>query len=115
MAARILSCQLIVGIEFFRRVYVHGNGLAVFHIHTAAIRVDNEFGIDQMPRILYQPFDTVGFPALLISSKRENQIAVGLVTFFLETNKGGDENRIALLHVLRAASIIKAVFFHELK
>ena len=79
----------------------------------ARIRVEREFGIDQVAVIFQQPIHAVRLSALLIGGERQDDVAVRDIAFLLQTNEIGDGNGIGFLHVLGAAPIEIAVLFHE--
>ena len=90
-------------------------GLPFCDINAAAVGIDDVFGVDETALVLDEPVDAVRLAAFFVGGEREDEIAIGLVAFFLEADEGGDENGIALLHVLRAAAVVVAVFFDELE
>ena len=65
--------------------------------------------------IFDEPIDPVEIAAFFVGGERENQIAVGLVVLFLHANELGDEDGVAFLHVVGAATVEVAVLFDELK
>ncbi len=57
----------------------------------------------------------VEFAAFFVGREREDQVAAGLVAFAMQTQKGGDQRGVGLLHVLRAAAVEVAVLLDELE
>ena len=84
-------------------------------LHTAAVRVENVFGIDKVAVVLDQPVDAVRFAALLIGREREDDVAIGVEAFPVQAEEGFDQDGVGLLHVLGAAAVVVAVFGYELE
>ena len=107
--------QLIVGIQFFRRVHGHELRLALLRQNSAAVVVEHKLGIDQFAVVLDQPIHAVRGAALFIGGQRQDDVAVRHEAFLLEADQGRDHDGIAVLHVLRAPAVVVTIFLHELK
>ncbi len=86
-----------------------------FRLEFAAVEIDAVFGVDPIAVIFHKPIDAVEIAAFFVGGQREDQVAIGLVVFFLHANEVGDEDRVAFLHVVGAAPVEVAVFLNELE
>ena len=59
VAARVFHFQLIIGVKFFRGIDGHHCGLALARVDAATIRVEHEFGVDQIAMVAQEPVDAV--------------------------------------------------------
>ena len=87
VAARIGRGQHEIAIEFFGGVHFHHHWFAVIGEDAAAIVVEHELGIDQFAMVFDQPVDSVRRAALFIGRHREDDVAVGNVSFFLHADQ----------------------------
>ncbi len=115
MATGVFHFELIIGVELFGRVDGHHHGLSAARVDPAAIGIERKFGIDQIAMIAQQPFDAVGAARFFVGSERENDVAIGMEIFLVETDQGCDEDRVGGFHVLRAAAVEVAIALEKLE
>src|SRR5579862_3950861 len=115
VAAGIFHLELVIGVDLFASVDGHHHGLAVLRVDAAAVGIEDVFGVDQIAMIAEQPVDAIGIAALFVGGKRDDDVAIRAIVFLGEANQRGDVDRVAVLHVLRAAAVGVAVFFDELE
>ena len=115
MSARIRRRQHEIAIQFFGRIHVHENGLAVIHQDAATIVIEHELGINQFAVILEQPVDAVRSPAFFIRRHGKNDVAARHVTFLFHSNQSGRHDGVTVLHVAGAASVEVALLFDKLE
>ena len=115
VAAGIGHRQRVVGVDFFRCVQVHKQGLAFVRFDSAAIVIQNKFRIDQLAMVLQQPVSAIRLAAFFVGGEREDNVAVGDEAFLLHPDQRRDHDRVAVFHVLGAAAVVVAVLLHELK
>src|SRR5207247_6714262 len=63
--------------------------------------------------LVQQPVNAVERATFLIGGQRKNQVAVGQIAFFFQADEIGNENGVAVLHVLGSAAVKVAVFLDE--
>ncbi len=115
MAAGVSGFKLKVGINLFAGLHSGEHALPFQLFKFAAIQIDAEFRVDPVAMFFNQPVDTIKIATFFVGCKRQDQIAVGDKTFALQAEKAFDQDRIAFLHVLRAAPVEKSVFLNELE
>ena len=81
VAAGIQGRQLEIGVLLFAGLDVHVHRLSVLGRDAARIRIQREFGIDQVAMVLEQPVDAIRLAAFFIGGERQNQVAIGPIAF----------------------------------
>src|SRR6266851_7359852 len=79
----------------------------------ARVQVDAVFGVNPVAMLVQQPVNSVERATLLIGGQRKNQVAVRQIAFFFQADEIGNENGVAVLHVLGSAAVKVAVFLDE--
>src|SRR5216683_4512946 len=115
VAAGVLCGELEVAVELFSGFDDHDDGLAVLGVDAAGVGVDGYFGSDELGAVLEEPVDAVGLAALLVGGEGEDEVAVGDEALTLEADEVGDEDGVAVFHVLGAAAVEVAVLLDELE
>src|SRR5947209_13121188 len=77
------------------------------------VQIDAIFRVNPVAMLVQQPVNSVERATLLIGGQRKNQVAVRQIAFFFQADEIGNENGIAVLHVLGSAAVKVAVFFDE--
>ena len=63
----------------------------------------------------HQPVSTVEFAPLFVRGQRQDQVALGLISFTMQTQKRRHQRGVGVLHVLRATAVKITVLLNELK
>lgn len=95
---------------------LHGNVELATGLHSglAAIRIDHELRVDEIPMRIHQPFDAIGIPAgFLVRGKCHYHVARGLKAFFLQAHETYGHGNVLTFHVDNAAPIKPTVFFRQ--
>ena len=87
MAAGVGDGELKIGVDLFGCRDAYRDWLSFVGIDTARIGIEDKLGVDERAMIFQQPVDTVGGTAFLIRGEGEDQVAVRLVVFLLETDE----------------------------
>src|SRR6185436_10220506 len=111
--ARIGDGQIEIGVDLLARGEIDLHRAAVLQHHAAAVVIQHELGVDQLAPVLEQPIDAVGVAALLVRRQRQDDVPVGLVALGAIAQQRRHHDRVAVLHVLRAAAVEVAVLLHE--
>src|SRR3954469_6867392 len=116
MAALVPYFQKEADRDLFRGLNAVADRLAVLQADAAAF-VERELGVDQIAMVLQQPLDAefVTIEDFLVGLKRQDDIAVGLVTLLLVADHVGDEGRRHEFVVASTASVVIAVFLDQLE
>src|SRR5438093_2457597 len=77
------------------------------------VQIDAIFRVNPVAMLVQQPVNSVERATLLIGGQRKKQVAVRQIAFFFQADEIGNENGIAVLHVLGSAAVKVAVFFDE--
>src|SRR5438270_7745191 len=107
--------QAEVDVILFAGLHSQQHTFAMFRFEVARIGVDAVFRVDPVAMILCEPLCAVGFTASFVSRKIDDEVTRGNPAFFLQANKSGDQDGVALLNVRGAAAIEKAIHFVELE
>src|ERR1700722_1634027 len=88
------------------RLYGNVEFAARLHSGFAAIRIDHELRVDQIPMSVQEPLNAIGVPTrLFVSCKRHDHVACGMKPFPLQTHETYGHGHVLALHVDHAASI----------
>src|SRR6266702_1291404 len=79
----------------------------------ARVQIDAIFRVNPVAMLVQQPVNSVERATLLIGGQRKNQVAVRQIAFFFQADEIGNENGVAVLHVLGSAAVKVAVFLDE--
>src|SRR5260370_17732797 len=85
----------------------------MFFFEFACVQIDAIFGVNPVAMFVQQPVNAVERATFLIGGQRKNQVAVRQIGFFFQADEIGNENSIAVLHVLGSAAVKVAVFLDE--
>src|SRR6266436_1267728 len=113
MATSVQRFELKVHINFFAGLNSHEQTFVLILLKFAGVQVDAVFRIHPAAMLREQPVHAVERAALLIGGQSENQIAVRYVSFLFQADEIRDQDGIAFLHVLGAATVEVTVFLDE--
>ena len=86
---------------------------AILHLPSAAVGVDAEVGVDEVPAIAEQPRNAVGVAAFLVLGQGDDDVAVGREPFLFEPDECRDQGSGLVLYVGRSAAVEVAVTLEE--
>jgi hypothetical protein len=115
VAATILYRELEISVCLLRDADVDRDCLAAAGVDLGAVGVERVGGIDQVASVGKQPIDAVGIACLLVRGECENDVAISAKSFPLKTDQRRHHDRVAVLHIRRAAPIIISILLDELE
>src|SRR3984957_95592 len=113
VAAVVGDFEGVIGVEFFAGFNSQQQFLAVFALKISGVGIQDVFGVDQIAMVAQQPVDAVVVSAFLVGGKRQDQVAIRFIAFFLEAQHHGHQYRVAVFHVGGAAAVEIAIFFQK--
>ena len=101
-------------VGFFTGTHFEIQRMAVPQVAAAAVEIDDQAGVDQIPMLLEQKGRSVRVAArLFVRREREDEIPIGHVSFSLQSDERFGHGRVAILHVDGAAAVKPAVLLRQ--